>query len=88
MSSIEAKVRDYILENYLFTDDQSQLNSGDSFLDKGIIDSTGILEVIMFLDEEFGVTVEDDEMVPENLDSVDNLVKFIGSKQGRAQGPV
>ena len=85
MSSIEAKVRDYILENYLFTDDQSQLNSSDSFLDKGIIDSTGILEVIMFLDEEFGVTVEDDEMVPENLDSVNNLVKFIGSKQGGAQ---
>jgi acyl carrier protein len=81
MSPIEVKVRDYILENYLFTDDQSQLKSNDSFLDKGIIDSTGILEVIMFLDEEFGVTVEDDEMVPENLDSVDSLVKFIGTKQ-------
>jgi len=81
MSSIEAKIRDYILENYLFTDEQSELNSSDSFLDKGIIDSTGIMEVIMFLDEEFGVSVEDDEMIPENLDSVDNLVKFINSKQ-------
>lgn len=82
MSETEAKVRNYILENYLFTDDQSELDSGDSLLDKGIIDSTGIMEVILFLEEEFGVAVEDDEMVPENLDSVDNLVKFIKAKQG------
>lgn len=85
MSPKEAKVRDYILENYLFTDDQSELSSSDSFLDRGIIDSTGILEVILFLEEEFGVSVQDDEMIPDNLDSVDNLVKFINSKQGGTQ---
>lgn len=79
--STEQKVRDYILDNYLFTDDQSALNNSDSFLDKGIIDSTGIMEVIFFLEEEFGVEVEDEEMVPENLDSVDNIVKYIGVKQ-------
>lgn len=79
--SAEQKVRDYILDNYLFTDDQSALNNSDSFLDKGIIDSTGIMEVIFFLEEEFGVEVEDEEMVPENLDSVDNIVKYIGVKQ-------
>ena len=82
MSETEAKVRSYILENYLFTDDESELDSGDSLLEKGIIDSTGVMEVIMFLEEEFGVAVEDDEMVPENLDSVDNLVRFIHAKQG------
>ena len=82
MAETEAKVRDYILENYLFTDDQSELDNGDSLLDRGVIDSTGIMEVILFLEEEFGVSVEDDEMVPENLDSVDNLVKFIKAKQG------
>lgn len=78
--SNEDKVRKYILENYLFTDDQSVLNSNDSFLDKGIIDSTGILEVIYFLEEEFGIKVEDDEMVPENLDSVNSIVNFIENK--------
>ena len=82
MSETKAKVRSYILENYLFTDDESELNSADSLLEKGIIDSTGVMEVIMFLEEEFGVAVEDDEMVPENLDSVDNLVRFIHVKQG------
>jgi acyl carrier protein len=79
--SIEAKIRDYILENYLFTDDQSALSNQESFLDKGIIDSTGIMEVIMFLEEEFGISVEDEEMIPENLDSVNNIVAFVNRKQ-------
>jgi len=74
-------VRKYILENYLFSDDQSALADDDSFLDKGIIDSTGILEVIYFLEDDFGITVEDDEMMPENLDSVNNIVSFIEKKQ-------
>ena len=78
--SVEEKVRNYILENYLFTEDQSELNNEDSFLDKGIIDSTGILEVIFFLEEEFSISVDDDEMIPENLDSVNNIVKYINSK--------
>ncbi|MEW8505322.1 MAG: acyl carrier protein [Candidatus Thiodiazotropha sp.] len=79
--STEATIRNYILENYLFTDDQSALNSTDSFLDKGILDSTGILEVIYFLEDEFGIKVEDTEMVPENLDSVNNIVSFIAKKR-------
>lgn len=79
--SVEKKVRDYILENYLFTNEQSALNNNDSFLDKGIIDSTGIMEVIFFLEEEYGITVEDEEMIPENLDSVNNIVAFITLKQ-------
>ncbi|MES9941551.1 MAG: acyl carrier protein [Candidatus Thiodiazotropha sp. 6PLUC2] len=78
--STEAQIRNYILENYLFTDDQSALDSTDSFLDKGILDSTGILEVIYFLEDEFNLKVEDTEMVPENLDSVNNIVAFIGRK--------
>ena len=79
--SVEQKIRDYILDNYLFTDDQSALSNEDSFLDKGIIDSTGIMEVIFFLEEEFGIQVDDEEMVPENLDSVKNIVSYIDRKQ-------
>ena len=82
--STETLIRDYILENYLFTDDQSALVNSDSFLEKGILDSTGILEVIYFIEEEFGVKVEDDEMVPENLDSVDNIVAYVGRKKEAA----
>jgi len=78
--SVEQKVRLYILENFLFTDDETALNSADSFLEKGILDSTGILEVIYFLEDDFGIKVDDEDMVPENLDSVNNIVKFIGTK--------
>ncbi len=78
--ALQSLLRNYILENYLFTDDESALNDGDSFLDKGILDSTGIMELIYFLEDEFKVTVGDDEMVPENLDSVDNIVAFCATK--------
>jgi len=82
--STESKIRSYIMENYLFTDDESQLSSSDSFLQKGIIDSTGILEVIFFIQDEFAVEVADSEMIPENLDSVNNIVSFIEKKKSAA----
>lgn len=78
--STKETLRNFILENYMFTDDQNALKDSDSFLDSGIIDSTGILEVVMFLEESFGIKVEDEEMVPENLDSIDNLVTFVAKK--------
>jgi len=83
MSTVQI-IRDYILENYLFTSDQSVLQNDTSFLESGIIDSTGILEVISFLETEFGIRVEDEEMIPENLDSVDNLVAFVARKKRAA----
>jgi len=79
--SIEQEVRSYILENYLFTDEDSALSNSDSFLEKGILDSTGILEVIYFIEDEYEIKVADEEMIPENLDSVERLVAYIGRKQ-------
>lgn len=79
--SIEDKIRAYILENFLFTDDQSELSNSDSFLEKGIVDSTGILEIVTFIEDEFKIKVDDDEMVPENLDSVNCIVNFLDSKK-------
>ena len=79
--SSEEKIRGFILENYLFTDDQSELNNDDSFLDQGILDSTGILEIIFFIEDEFGIKIKDDEMIPDNLDSVRKIVAFIKRKQ-------
>ncbi len=82
--SIEKSIRDYILDNFLFTDDQSALGNDDSFLEKGIIDSTGILELITFMEEEFELVVGEEEMIPENLDSVNRITSFIGGKQSSA----
>jgi acyl carrier protein len=80
--SIEKAIRTFILENFLFTDDGEALKNSDSFLTMGIVDSTGIMEVIFFIEEEFGISVSNDEMVPENLDSVESLVAFVGRKTG------
>lgn len=79
--SIADQVRNYILENILFSQDTSLLGLDDSFLEKGIIDSTGMLEVIFFLEETFGVKVADDEMVPANLDSVNKIAAYVARKQ-------
>ncbi|MBP7780153.1 MAG: acyl carrier protein [Burkholderiaceae bacterium] len=78
--SIEQQVRNYILENFLFTNDASALANDVSFLEKGIVDSTGVLEMILFLEQEFAIKVADSEMVPENLDTVGNIVHYVQSK--------
>ena len=76
------KVRDFILQNYLFTTDTAALGVDDSLLDRGVVDSNGMMEIILFLEEQFGVVMRDDEMVPENLDSVTKITKFVRSRQG------
>jgi len=81
MSDVKGKIRIFIIENYLFGDAEG-LKESTSFLDEGIIDSTGILELIDFISEEFSITVEDEELIPENLDSINNVAAFIGSKNG------
>jgi acyl carrier protein len=82
--SIENKIREFVLKNYLFTTESSALASDASFMQGGIMDSTGIMELIMFLHDEFAVDVHDDEMIPENLDSVNNVVAFINRKAATA----
>jgi acyl carrier protein len=78
--SIEKKIRKFVLTNYLFTEDDTALLNDSSFMENGILDSTGILELIMFLHDEFEVDVHDDEMIPQNLDSVNAVVAFVELK--------
>lgn len=80
IDEMRQKLRSFILENYLFSDDETALGDDDSFLDGGILDSMGILELIEYLDEGLGVKVEGDELVPDNLDSINSLLKFIHMK--------
>jgi acyl carrier protein len=81
--SIQEAVREYVLNNFLFTNDQSQLRNDASFLEEGIIDSTGVLELVMFVEEQFGFAVEDDEILPQNFDSVEGLVRYVHEKNGK-----
>ncbi len=79
MSEHREKIRAFILENFLFGEGDG-LKDDSSFLEDGIIDSTGILELVSFLEEEFSITVEDDELEPENLDSIDNVARYLEKK--------
>jgi acyl carrier protein len=79
MSNLAASLREFIKENFLFGGDDS-FSDDDSFLDLGIVDSTGVLELITHLEDTYDVVVEDTELVPENLDSITNLQRFISSK--------
>ncbi len=79
---IRQKLRAYILENFLFGASGDELKNDGSFLEKGIIDSTGILEIVNYVEGEFNIKVEDEEIVPENLDSVDRLAQYISRKTG------
>jgi len=69
----------FIIDNYLFGQTVN-FTDDDSFLEKGIIDSTGVLELVSFLEEKYGVRIEDDELVPENLDSVNGVLRFLNAK--------
>lgn len=75
--SIQSQVRSYILENLLFSGNPADLANDESLLDRGIVDSTGVLEIVLFLETTFGVKVLDSQMLPENFDSVDAIVRFV-----------
>jgi acyl carrier protein len=78
---IRQTIRDHILQNYLFSDDPSALRDSESFLEQGFIDSTGVIELTHFLEDAFAIKVDDTEMLPENLDSIDSLVTFVERKR-------
>ena len=82
--SMETLIRNYILENFLFTADNGQLQDGTSFLEEGIVDSTGVLELVMFVEETFGITVKDEEIVPENFDSIERLAGYVRPRIGES----
>ena len=79
MDKMRERIKGYIIDNFLFGDEEG-LEDQTSFLDAGILDSTGILEVVDFLDNEFSITISDDEILPENLDSINNIDNFLKKK--------
>jgi len=78
--NIRIILRGYITENFLPSSGLKGFKDNDSFLEKGIIDSTGVLELLEFIEEKFNIRVEDEEIVPDNLDSLKKLTNFISRK--------
>lgn len=78
--SIEQTIREFVVANFLFGRDQDTLKREESFLESGIIDSTGVLELVAFLEQTFQIKVRDHELVPENLDSLKLVSSFVQRK--------
>jgi len=81
MSDIQNKIRQFLAENFILSEQLDQLGLDDSFLDNGIIDSTGILELIFFVEDQFGIQIDTSEVLPENFDSINRLEAYIQRKQ-------
>lgn len=77
---IEKLIRDYIAKNLLFSDSGFDYPDDASFLEEGIVDSIGVLELVGFIEETFGVSVEDREIIPDNFDSVARLAGYVRRK--------
>jgi acyl carrier protein len=82
---MRAELRQFVVDNFLLGDASVVLLDSDSFVATGTIDSTGMLELVMFLETTFGIQVADRELVPENLDSIDNVIQFVDRKQRAAR---
>lgn len=83
MNELKTRVKDFIIETFLFGNSDG-LDNQTSFLEEGVIDSTGVLELVDFIENEFSIQVLDEELVPENLDSINNTASYIERKIGSA----
>ena len=79
-STIESQLRAFIVENFLFGEDSRAIESSTSLIENDLVDSTGILELVAFMEERFGFKMEDGEIAPDNLDSIDRIVAYVKSK--------
>jgi acyl carrier protein len=82
--TIEQDIRQFVVANFLFGEDNGSLKTDESFLETGIIDSTGVLELVAFLEATYGIKVRDNELTPDNLDSLEKVAAFIRRKQQAA----
>ena len=76
-STIAQQIRQFVASNFLYGQSADQVTDDQSFLDTGVIDSTGVLELVAFVEQEFGIAVADRELVPDNLDSIARVARFV-----------
>ncbi|HEY3355628.1 MAG TPA: acyl carrier protein [Polyangia bacterium] len=82
--ALEERIRKHIVDNFVYSGDGSALGLEQSLLESGIVDSTGVLELVFFVEESFGIKVKDEELVPRNFDSIAKLCAYVRSKTGGA----
>jgi len=83
----DARIRAFIAENFLFGQNASAVGDDESFLDSGIVDSTGVLQLVGFLEQQFGISIADRELIPDNLDSIRKVAAFVERKLAVRSNP-
>ena len=78
---VATRIKSFVLENFLFTENESVLRNDQSLFASGTLDSTGILELVSFVEETFGISIDDDEMIPANFETIDALAAFVSRKK-------
>lgn len=78
IETVASTIGEFIQTNFVF--DDTAVDVYASFMENGLVDSTGILEVMLFVEETFGITVDDDEVIPENFDSIERLASYVHGK--------
>ncbi len=81
MKTLEQRLRTIVTETFLVGGEYGELGGDDSFIEQGIIDSTGILQLVEFVEQEFGVKIDDEDLIPDNLDSINRLIAFVDKKK-------
>ena len=80
MSDTKRDIRNFVVETFLFGQDAGLTNE-TSFLEQGIVDSTGVLELVAHLERTYSIKVKDEELIPDNLDSIDSIANFLATKR-------
>jgi acyl carrier protein len=81
-TTIEHDIRQFLTDNFPLADEGAVLGGGDSLIEAGVIDSTGVLELIEYLEANYGIEISDEEVLPDNLDSIDRIGRFVTGKLG------
>ncbi len=78
--TIDSDVRGFLAENFILDDGGASLDANESLTQSGVLDSMGVLELIMFIEQQYGVTIPDEDTLPENLDSVNRIVNYVSGR--------
>jgi acyl carrier protein len=87
MQRIENEIRQFVIENFLFGVDDGRLSNEESLMGRGIVDSTGVLEIVAFLETRYNVAINADDILPSNLDSISHMVNFLARKRTTSGAP-
>ena len=77
---VRSDIREFIVDNFLFREDRESVSDTESLLENGLMDSTGVLELVAFLESDIGIEIQDNEIVPENFDSIENISNYANAK--------